>query len=293
MKIKILKYCVLEKIIGKVCVEKYNLSYNIISSLNNSKLNLNKKSYGQINKQINNSTEKNFEIIDNMNEQDKVNLEIEMDKILNVSFALNEDEITKRNFLYNAYDEEYKRVLKIKENFIENYIDADKLKNAHLGNNCGKRKTTRSKCNIRDFLNSIQKQITLKNIKEKYCKISNENGIFPIKMNDKNAECFYIITQIYDLFEKYLLIIDYCLKLIDEIPQVIRDPNIFLFDIENKTNYFFEEEYKNAIHINNMNTILNISVQENNVEMINENSTVFVKFYETETRNNVVFYATQ
>jgi len=291
-KIKILKCCILEKIIGKVCIEKYNLLYNIISCFTNNKVNLNKEMKKQINKQINNSTEQNFEILDNMSEQDKINLEIEMNKRLNDPLELNEDEKTNCKNLYDVYKKEYKRVSKIKDNYIENYINADKLKSLHLESNNGKKETTKSNCNLKNFFNSINKKPTFEIIKEKYKKILYENGNPPIKMNDGLIERYYIITQIYDLFDKYLLTIKYCLTLIDKFPLVIRNPNIFLFDIKTKYSYFFEKVEENKIYINNMNTILNISLEKTNDDnnTINE-KTIFVKFYKPEeaNRNNVVF----
>jgi len=73
---------------------------------------------------------------------------------LNTS-PLNNEEINIANNLINKYKKEYIRVLRIKFNFINNYIDATKLKNSHLNTNCGKRQNITSKCDIKNFLNVI------------------------------------------------------------------------------------------------------------------------------------------
>ena len=123
---------------------------------------------------------------------------------INIS-SFNDDELKIYNELINKYKNEYKRVLKIKQNFINNYIDVTILKNAHLKNNCGKRKYKTSMCDITNFLDSINNNNdTIKSIKNEYNNILNFNKIKNIKINNSHNDCCFIINKTYNLFNYYL-----------------------------------------------------------------------------------------
>ena len=202
---------------------------------------------------------------------------------LNTS-SLNNEEINIANKLINKYKKEYIRVLRIKLNFINNYIDATKLKNSHLNTNCGKRKNITSKCDIKNFLNVIKNNNhTFKSIKDEYNKILQFNKIKNITINNSHIECCFIINKIYYLFDNYLNMILYCLKIIQLKPYIIREQQTFLLDIEPNNNYFYEID--NSICINHMNVILNITISKNN----NIHNSNFVKFCKTQIRNDVYF----
>ena len=221
----------------------------------------------------NNLSNNDFELIFNFEDYTPLN-----------TSPLNNEEINIANNLINKYKKEYIRVLRIKLNFINNYIDATKLKNSHLNTNCGKRQNITSKCDIKNFLNAIKNENhTFKSIKDEYNKILQFNKIENITINNSHIECCFIINKVYYLFDNYLKIVLYCLKIIQVKPYIIREYRTFLFNIENNNNYFYEKD--NSICINHMNVILNITISKNDY-IYNSN---FVKFCKTQTRNDVYF----
>jgi hypothetical protein len=108
----------------KIIIKKSDLTYFTTNTINNDII-----SVKNINKQINNKLNNDFELMCKFEEYKEIDKSI-----------LNNYESENKYKLINNYKIEYIRVLHIKRYFIENYIDATKLKNAHLKNNCGKRK---------------------------------------------------------------------------------------------------------------------------------------------------------
>ena len=273
IKIKLLDTEILKKVIKNITINKSDLLYitsnkskNLIDYSNNDDI----EHIRNIDKQISNN---NFEII----------FKFEDYTPLNIS-SLNNYEMNIENNLINKYKKEYIRVLCIKRNFIDNYIDATKLKNSHLNIYCGKRPNITSKCDIKNFLNAIKNNIhTFKSIKYEYNKILQFNKITNITINNSHIECCCIINKMYYLFDNYLNMILYCIKIIQLNPHIIREQQTFLFDIEQNNSYFYEID--NSICINHMNVILNITIS-NNENIYNSN---FVKFCKTPTRNDVYF----
>jgi hypothetical protein len=88
---------------------------------------------------------------------------------------LNNDEINVYDDILKKYKREYKRVLLIKQNFMNNYIDATKLKNRHLSINCAKKKDTKSGetswCDVKNLFNIIKENYTI--IIDEYYQIYN------------------------------------------------------------------------------------------------------------------------
>ena len=277
LKIKLLDTQILKK---EITINKSDIIYVTINNIFNSidydnvdDINKNK----DINKQINNLTTNNFELIYKFEDYKQLQLN---------TLLLNNDEKDICDKLLNKYNQEYNRVLLIKQNFINNYIDATKLKKAHLNNNIGCRKKTTSNCDIKNFLNSINNKgnnHTIDSIRDEYLKILHLHNIPIIKINNNHIECCFIIKKMYNLFNDYLHLITYCVNLIELKPYIIRDQSTFLFNFENKNSYFYENE--NSLCINHMDTIFNISIKENNIPQ-NGN---FVKFLKTPRRNDVLF----
>lgn len=276
LKIKLLDTQFLKK---EIIINKSDIIYVTINKMLNSinydnvdDINKNKN----INKQINKLTNNKFELIYKFENYKESN-----------TLILNNNEIQIHNELNNKYRCEYMRVLSIKQNFINNYIDATKLKKSHLNNNISTRKYTTSNCDIKNFLNSINNKHnnhTIDSIKDEYFKILHLHNIPIIKINNNYIECYFIITKMYNLFNDYLYVIMYCLKLIKCKPYIIRDLSTFLFNFENKNSYFYENE--NSIFINHMDTIFNISIEKNNAKQSSSN---FVQFLKTSKRNDVYF----
>lgn len=277
IKIKLLDTEILKKVIKNITINKSDIIYitsNKTKNLINYNINDDREHIRNIDKQINNLSSNDFELIFKFEDYTPLNV-----------LPLNNAEINISNNLINLYKKEYIRVLRIKLKFIKNYIDATKLKNSHLNNNCGKRKYITSKCDIKNFLNAIKNENhTFKSIKDEYNKILQFNKIKNITINNSHIDCCFIINKIYYLFINYLQMIMYCLKLIYVKPYIIREPHIFLFDIEPNKNYFYE--INDSIYVNHMNTILNITIEQNN--NIHNNSD-FVIFCKTQTRNDVYF----
>lgn len=275
LKIKLLDTQILKK---EITISKSDIIYVTINSIfksidydNTHDINKNK----DINKQINKLTTNNFELICKLEDYKQLNI-----------CELNNNETHIYHELNNKYKKEYMRVLLIKQNFINNYIDATKLKKAHLNNNIGSRKKTTSNCDIKNFLNSINNKHnnhTIDSIKDEYFKILHLHNIPIIKINNNHIECCFIIKKMYNLFNDYLYVIMYCLKLIKLKQYIIRDQSTFLFNFENENSYFYENN--KSIIINHMATIFNISIEENN---INRNGN-FVKFLKTPKQNDVYF----
>ena len=275
-KFKLLDTEILKKVIKDIAINKSDIIY-ITSNKTKNSIDYNDnddiKHIRDINKQINNLSNNDFELIFNFEDYTPLN-----------TSPLNNEEINIANNLINKYKKEYIRVLRIKLNFINNYIDATKLKNSHLNTNCGKRQNITSKCDIKNFLNAIKNENhTFKSIKDEYNKILQFNKIENITINNSHIECCFIINKVYYLFDNYLKIVLYCLKIIQVKPYIIREYRTFLFNIENNNNYFYEKD--NSICINHMNVILNITISKNDY-IYNSN---FVKFCKTQTRNDVYF----
>jgi len=275
LKIKLLNTQFLK---NEITINKSDIIYvtinNRFNSINYDNINdINKNK--EINKQINKLTTNNFKVICKLEDYKQLNI-----------CELNNNESHIYNELNNKYKNEYIRVLLIKQNFINNYIDATKLKKAHLNNNISTRKTTTSNCDIKNFLSSINNKCnnhTINSIKDEYLKILHLHNIPIIKINNNHIECCFIIKKMYNLFNYYLYVIMYCLKLINCNRYIIREQSTFLFNFENNNSYFYENE--NSIIINHMNTIFNISIEETNIKR-NGN---FVKFLKTPKRNDVYF----
>ena len=276
LKIKLLDTQFLKK---EITINKSDIIYvtinNIFNSINYDNVDdINKNK--DINKQINKLTTNNFELICKFEDYKQLNI-----------YELNNNETHIYHELNNKYKKEYIRVLLIKQNFINNYTDATKLKNAHLNNNISTRKSTTSNCDIKNFLNSINNKHnnhTIDSIKDEYFKILHLHNIPIIKINNNCIECCFIIIKMYNLFNDYLCVIMYCLKLIKCNHYIIREQPTFLFNFENTNNYFYENE--NSIFINHMDTIFNISIEKNNTKQTSSN---FVKFLKTSKRNDVYF----
>ena len=253
-KFKLLDTEILKKVIKDIAINKSDIIY-ITSNKTKNSIDYNDnddiKHIRDINKQINNLSNNDFELIFNFEDYTPLNIS-----------PLNNEEINIANNLINKYKKEYIRVLRIKLNFINNYIDATKLKNSHLNTNCGKRQNITSKCDIKNFLNAIKNENhTFKSIKDEYNKILQFNKIENITINNSHIECCFIINKVYYLFDNYLKIVLYCLKIIQVKPYIIREYRTFLFNIENNNNYFYEKD--NSICINHMNVILNITISKN------------------------------
>ncbi len=208
---------------------------------------------------------------------------------------LNNDEIIVASNMVNTYKTEYIRVLHIKQHFIHNYIDATKLKNAHLSDACANRQHITSKCNIKQFVNAIKPTTLNKTVSPnkndefalimtEYSNILQFNGVGPIPINNRHAECCFILNKIYGLFNYYLDVLLYCMQLINMYPYITREPHYFLFDIGHNNCYFYEES-DGSICINHMELILNVTVEKNNKIHVGN----FIKLYKTSKRNNVYF----
>ena len=273
-KFKLLDTEILKKVIKNITINKSDIIYITSNKTKNSiDYNNNDKHIRDINKQINNLSNNDFELIFKFEDYTPLN-----------ASPLNNDETNIANNLINLYKKEYIRVLRIKLNFINNYIDATKLKNSHLNTNCGKRPNTTSKCDIKNFLNPIKNENhTFKSIKDEYNKILQFNKIENITINNSHIECCFIINKIYYLFDNYLKMILYCLKIIELKSYIIREQQPFLFDIEQKNSYFYEID--SSICINHMNIILNITIEKND----NIHNSNFIQFCKTRTRNDVYF----
>jgi hypothetical protein len=233
---------------------------------------------------INGTINKN---IKNINKQISNNNDIKLifeHKLLPPATALpfNLNDANMVDELIRKYKNEYRRVGIIKLNFIKHYIDATNLKNAHLNNNCKKRKNTTSKCNIANFLIPIKDTKTVESIKEEYYNILRANNITNIVIKDCNIGCCFIINKMYNLFNDYLITLMYCIKLIKEKPYVILNKS-FLFEIKEENHYFYEDD--NSININHMNKIFNISIETNDEIQ----TSTHVRFLKTPTRNDVYF----
>ena len=276
IKFKLLDTEILKNVIKNITINKSDIIYITSNKTKNSidyNVNDDIKHIRDIDKQINNLSNNDFELIFKFEDYTPLN-----------TSSLNNEEINIANKLINKYKKEYIRVLRIKLNFINNYIDATKLKNSHLNTNCGKRKNITSKCDIKNFLNVIKNNNhTFKSIKDEYNKILQFNKIKNITINNSHIECCFIINKIYYLFDNYLNMILYCLKIIQLKPYIIREQQTFLLDIEPNNNYFYEID--NSICINHMNVILNITISKNN----NIHNSNFVKFCKTQIRNDVYF----
>ena len=276
IKFKLLDTEILKNVIKNITINKSDIIYITSNKTKNSidyNVNDDIKHIRDIDKQINNLSNNDFELIFKFEDYTPLN-----------TSSLNNEEIYIANKLINKYKKEYIRVLRIKLNFINNYIDATKLKNSHLNTNCGKRKNITSKCDIKNFLNVIKNNNhTFKSIKDEYNKILQFNKIKNITINNSHIECCFIINKIYYLFDNYLNMILYCLKIIQLKPYIIREQQTFLLDIEPNNNYFYEID--NSICINHMNVILNITISKNN----NIHNSNFVKFCKTQIRNDVYF----
>ena len=276
IKFKLLDTEILKNVIKNITINKSDIIYITSNKTKNSidyNVNDDIKHIRDIDKQINNLSNNDFELIFKFEDYTPLN-----------TSSLNNEEINIANKLINKYKKEYIRVLRIKLNFINNYIDATKLKNSHLNTNCGKRKNITSKCDIKNFLNVIKNNNhTFKSIKDEYNKILQFNKIKNITINNSHIECCFIINKIYYLFDNYLNMILYCIKIIKLNPHIIREQQTFLFDIEQNNSYFYEID--NSICINHMNVILNITISKNN----NIHNSNFVKFCKTQIRNDVYF----
>jgi hypothetical protein len=180
-------------------------------------------------------------------------------------------------FLYSKslinYKNEYKRIIEFKEIFEDKYMDASKLKNAHLGKN-GNKNNTKSYCTIKEFIEN--NKFLKKQIKNYYSKITKNK----YKINDDDIYSCFIINKSYYLIIKYLDILNYQIKLLETKPYMIRYYNDVLMKINTKLFEF----YNNCMCINHQNTILNIRI--NNYKNINRN---IIKYYPTQKRNNVCF----
>jgi hypothetical protein len=189
-----------------------------------------------------------------------------------------------------------KRVLNIKLNFINNYIDATNLKKAHLNDNCGERLNTTSKCNIKNWLDAINNKSdknnnhTINSIKNEYNKILNIHNIKNININNSYIECCFIINKTYNLFTDYVNMLLYCLKLIELKPYLIRDHINYLFDLEtNDTKKYFYQD-NDSIYINHMNTILNTTVQQTNNQIDMQKGTFIFFSKPRQSKKNDVYF---
>lgn len=277
-KINALDTEILKSIIENITINKSNINYVAVNKIINP-IDYNNdndlKNIKNLNKQINNSTNNNYELDYKFKDYSHL-----------TTTPLTEIELTKKSELIDKYKKEYARVLNIKLNFIENYINATILKKAHLSIKCGKRINTTSYCDIKDFLDATNNKTynyTLDSIKEEYNKILGINNCPYQKINNSNIECCFIINKIYALFENYLTIIKYCIKLLETKPYLLREEQTFLFDIGSIKSYFYAEN--TIIYVNHMDTIFNIVVNENNTNIKNN----FIKFRKTPKRNDVYF----
>jgi hypothetical protein len=276
IKFKLLDTEILKNVIKNIEINKSDIIY-ITTNITKNSIDYNIKDdikhIRDIDKKINNLSNNDFDLIFKFEDYTPLN-----------TSPLNNDEMNIAKNLINKYKKEYIRVLRIKLNFINNYIDATKLKNSHLNTTCAKRQHITSNCDIKNFLNAIKnKNHTIKSIKDEYYKILHLNKITNITINNSHIECCFIINKIDYLFCNYLKMILYCLKIIQVKPYIIREQLTFLFDIETNNSYFYEID--SSIYINHMNVILNIKIEKND-NIYNSN---FVKLCKTQTRNDVYF----
>ena len=257
--------------IKKIIINKYDLSY-ISNSINIE----NKEIIKDIDKQINNLS----------NEQFLISSGTEMINNIDVS-QLNDNEIEKLNKYKIDVKNEINRVNTIRKLFIDEYIDATKLKNVHLSNTCCKRKNNNtSKCMITDFINVLDKEgRSNKNIKTNYKQVLLNNKIDDIKVNNSHNPMCYIIIKIYDLFNYYIQTLIYNLKILEDKQELIRYDDIYLFDF-NKNKYFVLNE-DNTIIIKHMDIIQNIILETPNCELLN--NVPYIKLFKTPKRNDIVF----
>ena len=274
-KIKLLDNEILK--IEKITINKRDITYSVSNLFNSDDINY-VTNIKNINKQINNLS------------NDDIELSLAWKKhIYHNQLPLNENETYIWNKLYSDYYNEHNRVLQIKTKFVDNYIDASKLKNAHLNLNCRKRINTTSKCDIKNFLILINNKnktqnYTINSIKNEYDNILCKHNMNHIKYNDSHIECCFIINKIINLFDDYLQMIRYCLKLLKTNSYVIRESQTFLFNIEPVNSYFYDDN-DDSIYINHMDTINNVSVENNNT-IVKGN---FVKFLKRPKGNDVYF----
>jgi len=197
---------------------------------------------------------------------------------------LSNNEMNEQAKLRNKYVNEHTRVSNIKKKFINYYIDATKLKCSHLSNECGRREFKTSKCNISNFINSINKN-NKETIKTNYNNILTINEMSNLIINNNNyMDSRFVITKIYKLFDDYLNAMNYCINFLDLYPQVIRYQKNLLFNIENSKCYFYEEK-ENDLIINFMDQIFNVTVEKENIK----NKGIYIKLYKTPKRNDIVF----
>ena len=240
--IKLLNTEILKQIKDKIFINKSDIFYYLIDYSIDYKNKKNKQFIQKIYR----------EIMDLQNNDIKTICKFSDYKPINTT-TLTDFETTKYNDLINKYKNEYKRVLDIKRLFIDQYIDATNLKPSHLTNQCCKRQFTTSKCFITEFILSIsdynkKQNFMIKHIKEEYNKILFFNNITNIKIQDGHVNCCFLITKIYKLFDDYLKVILYCLKVLETNQLTIREQNTFLFDIQTLNSYFYT--INNEIYIN-------------------------------------------
>ena len=257
--------------IKKIIINKFDLSY-ISNSINMQ----NKEMIKNIDKQINKLS----------NEQFLISSGTEIINNIDVS-QLNDNEIEKLNKYKKDVKNEINRVNTIRKLFIDEYIDATKLKNVHLSHKCCKRKNNNtSKCMITNFINVLDKEgRTNKNIKANYKQILLNNEIDDIKVNNSHNPMCYIIIKIYDLFNYYIQTLIYSLKILEDKQELIRYDDIYLFDF-NKNKYFVLNE-NNTIIIKHMNIIQNITLETYDCELFN--NVPYIKLFKTQKRNDIVF----
>jgi len=210
---------------------------------------------------------------------DKYSLSIKYeDAIIDEQTPLNEEEIKKLNFYREKYKNEFQRIQDLKNKFLNNYIDATKLKNAHLSLNCGGKRQIKSKCDLIDFWNVVGKNTNsqmCEYIKNKYKRYYLRFAKKNIDINNSNISQCFTINQTIDLFIYYITAIIYCRILLEKKPHFIRKFNTFFFDFE-KDKYFFQKGVK--LYIKHLDTIYNTTIEANN-EIIKCNYMFFFKTY--------------
>lgn len=257
--------------IKKIIINKTDVSY-ISNSINMQ----NKEMIKNIDKQINKLS----------NEQFLISCGSEITNNIDIS-SLNNDEIYELNKYKKNVKNEINRVNTIRKIFINEYINATKLKKAHLSHMCGKRKgDNTSKCMILDFLFALDKEgITKQNITIKYNQLLLNNKINNIKIDNNHIPMCYIIIKIYDLFNYYIGTLIYSLKILEDRKELIRYDDIYLFDF-NKYKYFILTE-NNSIIIKHMDIIQNITLETNKCKIYK--NVPYIKLFKTPKRNDIIF----
>lgn len=170
--------------------------------------------------------------------------------------SLEEIELIEVKYMIEKYKVELKNVEEIYDKY-KQYYEYDGLKiykNAHLSDNLGQKKFTRSCCNIKKF---IKNKLFIKYIENK---IKNKLNNKKIKEEDKCI--IFILDIINKLFVDYINSLKYGINLLTNVPILIKNKDEYLPEI-------FKENFKienNAIYIKHLKFINNINITNSNNE---------------------------